>query len=371
MDLFDKDGLDTNFSLEYMPTPEYDSVRNVNFMDDQDKDIILGYEFNMTYPHKSTSLGMTRNGRCEFWINCDNKTNLAFDGNNVWSSRHRVCCAEEWIGTTLEGIWNPCNNGDDAGWIGGPGIQHGILALVAFSVLVAMWNSLTNWLSETCPMVQFAWTSGLGCITTYPATTFTICSVIFLVFCAWMMHERKVNLQSRSHLGPGQVRRRWRGNLQQKWSSKVKLKGFIFLMLYVEAAGKDAQQANDLLTKIMERSNAATQLATTATSMIEGFQSGGKGSSRLGDGAKALRAPDVFEMDDPVRYSLWREQFLNWLVFCDSKYGELIKDVDNMEFAEDLGSLAPDVKELSAKLLQHFVFIPTWTCSSSGAFTQW
>jgi hypothetical protein len=186
-----------------------------------------------------------------------------------------------------------------------------------------------------------------------------------------MMHERKVNLQSRSHLGPGQVRRRWRGNLQQKWSSKVKLKGFIFLMLYVEAAGKDAQQANDLLTKIMERSNAATQLATTATSMIEGFQSGGKGSSRLGDGAKALRAPDVFEMDDPVRYSLWREQFLNWLVFCDSKYGELIKDVDNMEFAEDLGSLAPDVKELSAKLLQHFVFIPTWTCSSSGAFTQW
>ena len=44
-----------------------------------------------------------------------------------------------------------------------------------------------------------------------------------------------------------------------------------------------------------------------------------------------LRTPDVFETDDPVRYTLWREQFLNWLTFCDTRYGDLIKDLENLE----------------------------------------
>ena len=30
---------------------------------------------------------------------------------------------------------------------------------------------------------------------------------------------------------------------------------------------------------------------------------------RFGDGAKNLKAPDTFEVDDPIGYSLWKEQF--------------------------------------------------------------
>jgi hypothetical protein len=63
---------------------------------------------------------------------------------------------------------------------------------------------------------------------------------------------------------------------------------------------------------------------------------------------KVLRPPDTFEVDDPVRYSLWREQFLNWLVFCDSRNGELIKDVENLDVIEPMETSEPHVKELSA-----------------------
>ena len=279
----------------------------MNFLYDMDQKDLQEYDNAQLYSDKSVNFGMTMSGSCDFFVNCGNSTKVDMDKRNVSSSRWRTCCSDGWIGATYRAIWDP-HGSDNAWWIGTPGI-FGFTALLRLSMLVAMWSSLTSWLSG---MVQLAAAAGLDVMATYPATTFTTCSLIFLVFCAWMMHERKVDLKSRSHLGPGQVKRRWRGNLQQRWNSKVKLKGLIFLMLYVEAAGMDAQQANDLLTRIMELSNAAAQAATTATSMIEGFQTGGKGSSRFGDGAKVLRAPDVFEMDDPVRYSLWREQFLNW-----------------------------------------------------------
>ena len=112
----------------------------------------------------------------------------------------------------------------------------------------------------------------------------------------------------------------------------------------------DAQQANDLLGRIMELSTAATSAATTAITMLEAFTKGGKGQSRFGEGAKVLRPPDVFNTDDPIKYSLWREQFLNWLTFCDSRYAELIQDVEQLETMTTMGSLDVDVKDLARKL---------------------
>jgi hypothetical protein len=164
-----------------------------------------------------------------------------------------------------------------------------------------------------------------------------------------VMKNKQVRMRSRSRLGPGQTRRKWHGGLRQKWNVKLRLKGLIFMALCMEAVGMDARQANDLLTRIMELSNAAIQAAATATSMIGEVQQQGKGaSSRFGDGVKVLRPPDTFEVDDPVRYSLWREQFLNWLVFCDSRNGELIKDVENLDVIEPMETSEPHVKELSA-----------------------
>ena len=85
----------------------------------------------------------------------------------------------------------------------------------------------------------------------------------------------------------------------------LRLRGLVFMALYLEVGGIDAQQAGDMLTRIMELSQAATQAANTASNMITEFQSnqGGKRGSRFGDGAKILRAPDVFEVDDPVKFN--------------------------------------------------------------------
>ena len=116
-----------------------------------------------------------------------------------------------------------------------------------------------------------------------------------------------------------------------------------------QAQGMNAEQANDLLTRIMDLSQAATTAAQTATSMMQAAQ-GGKGGQRFGDGARVLKSPDVFDTDDPVRYSFWREQFLNWLVFCDGRYNDLIKDVKNLDNLNPFHTLEQETQELSTKL---------------------
>ena len=84
--------------------------------------------------------------------------------------------------------------------------------------------------------------------------------------------------------------------------------------------------------------------------MITHFQQGGKGGARFGEGTKILRTPDVFDVDDPVKFTLWREQFVNWITFCDPKYGELIRDVEAVDIVEPLGTLEPQDRELGVKL---------------------
>ena len=97
----------------------------------------------------------------------------------------------------------------------------------------------------------------------------------------------------------------------------LRMKGMVLLMMYTQTSALDAAQATNLLGRIMELSTAATTAATTANQMLEAFNSGGgKGAPRFGDGAKLLRAPEVFDTDGLVKYTSWREQFLNWLTFC-------------------------------------------------------
>lgn len=96
----------------------------------------------------------------------------------------------------------------------------------------------------------------------------------------------------------------------------------------------------------MDLSQAATSAAQATSTMIHELQGGkGSGHQRFGDGAKP-RTPDIFETDDPVRYTLWREQFLNWLTFCDSRYGDLIQHVENW----DVHTSGPHIQDLSSKL---------------------
>ena len=134
------------------------------------------------------------------------------------------------------------------------------------------------------------------------------------------VRRRRLKRMSRLSQSSGPYRKvcRWDGTLASRWSSYVRLKGLVFVLMYTQTSAMDAAHATDLLGRIMELSTAATTAATTANQMLEAFNAGGKGAQalRFGDGGKLLRTPEVFDTDDPVKYSSWREQFLNWLTFC-------------------------------------------------------
>jgi len=120
------------------------------------------------------------------------------------------------------------------------------------------------------------------------------------------------------------------------------MKGLVFLLLYTQTSAMDAAQATGLLGRIMGLSTAATTAANTANQMLEAYSAGGgkvSQTSRFGDGTKLLRSPEVFDTDDPVKYTNWREQFLNWLTFCDGRYSDLIKDVEQLETMTEMSTL--------------------------------
>ena len=51
-----------------------------------------------------------------------------------------------------------------------------------------------------------------------------------------------------------------------------------------------------------------------------------------------------------MKFTLWREQFVNWITFCDPKYGDPIRDVEALDIVEPLGTLEPQERELGTKL---------------------
>ena len=93
--------------------------------------------------------------------------------------------------------------------------------------------------------------------------------------------------------------------------------------------------------------------------MLEAFNAVGKGAQvpRFGDGAKFVRTPEVFDTDDPVKYSNWREQFLNWPTFCDRMYGYLMQDVEQLETMTGMTTLEAPVQDVATKL---YTILPSY-----------
>ena len=96
---------------------------------------------------------------------------------------------------------------------------------------------------------------------------------------------------------------------------------------------------------------AATQAAQAWSAMMERFEGRKKDSSNFGEASKVLKAPDVLEGDDPLKYVSWKEQFTNWLVYGDHRFAELLRDVENLNEPCQLSDFASDeVKEMAHRL---------------------
>ena len=186
--------------------------------------------------------------------------------NETVKLRNGMCCGNGWIGTTngsTVGMWSPKEMDRR---IGPSFVLAGFAMIWTSSVLVAMLSSMTSFLATAFSSICMAWSALTTWAFAHPMTSAVFSMAIFMVLCSTMTRNKKNKIRSRSHLGPGQVRRRWQSGVRQKWDVKFRMKGLLFMMLYVEAMGMDAQQANDLLSRIMELSNAATQAASSAMS---------------------------------------------------------------------------------------------------------
>ena len=266
-------------------------------------------------------------------------------------------CNETWIGPTwdmagglgdeMEEDWSPSHG--YLGRIGACCLRLRMLLLVA-SVHETLMSSIFcafSWMASSCASTSRLC---LTCLSSWPLTSCCM-ALSSCMACWWSLRRRRTRkLRLVSHLSPRRIGLRWNGGLKQRWESKLRFKGLLMLTMLYQANGMNAEQANELVTRIVDLSQAATTAAQAASSMMQSFQ-GGKGSGqKFGDGARVLKSPDTLEVDDPVRYSLWREQFMNWLVFCDGRYGDLIKDVENLDTVEPMHSLDPEIQDLGRKL---------------------
>ena len=122
---------------------------------------------------------------------------------------------------------------------------------------------------------------------------------------------------------------RWNGTLKKPWMEKKRLRGMLLVSLLTLGQAMDQQQAENILGRVMELSTAATEAARSTASAMEFLkqqaENEGDARSRFSDASKVLKQPDCFEVDDPIKFTMWREQFLNWLCFSDSRYLELVK----------------------------------------------
>ena len=84
-------------------------------------------------------------------------------------------------------------------------------------------------------------------------------------------------------------------------------------MLWSSANAMDAEQTRQVLTRMMQMSEAATLAAQASSALMEKWERK-KDNGNFGEASKVLRNPDLLEGDDPLKYASWKEQFSNWLV---------------------------------------------------------
>ena len=159
----------------------------------------------------------------------------------------------------------------------------------------------------------------------------------------------------RLSLGRGSSPRRkklkWDGTLRKQWTERKQWYGLLLLSLVTSGHAMDQQQAGQIFTRMLDLSTAATEAARSTASAMDLLQKQAELKGDMGpkfaDASGVLRQPDAFEVDDPIKLTLWREQFLNWLCFSDSRYGDLVKlaeesldDVDENEFNEETKDLS-------------------------------
>lgn len=150
--------------------------------------------------------------------------------------------ASWWIGPAIEGIWNPELLKDTG--IGARYVMMAVFVVLrALLVRLSSSTSLSMW-TWVLSMATSLWSTMQTAL--WSPMFWTLAASIMIIIYYQVVKTKNVK-KSRNHLGPGQVRRRWQGNLRARWENSVQFKCLVFLGLYVQANGMTADQANELV----------------------------------------------------------------------------------------------------------------------------
>ena len=121
----------------------------------------------------------------------------------------------------------------------------------------------------------------------------------------------------------------------------------MLFMMVGTAQSMETQQMLQHITRLAEAANTAAQAATEATQAMTRTAS----SSTQGweSATKTLKSPGTFNGEDPLLFATWKLQFESWLSFGDSKFNELLCNVEGSAREPDCLNYKPEQAAIANK----------------------
>ena len=144
--------------------------------------------------------------------------------------------------------------------------------------------------------------------------------------------------------------RRWNGHLRSHFEFRMKLRSVLFLTLWTTGQAMDGDQLQRMFTHMMQLTEATVAAARSSAAVAEKLDRKDH-TKGFGEASKVLRAPEAFEVDDPLRFVSWSDNFKNWLTYGDHRYVDLLKQVEELDEPCTLAEFASEeVVELGHRL---------------------
>lgn len=122
-------------------------------------------------------------------------------------------------------------------------------------------------------------------------------------------------------MGPlSKENQRWNGSLRKRFEKQLQFKTFAVLPLV-------SGEATQLLSRIMDISQAATLAAHASSNALEKIESNNNKKGGFGDASKVLPQLQIFDVGDPPSF----QHGANWLIYGDNQCNDLIKRCKEMD----------------------------------------
>ena len=195
---------------------------------------------------------------------------------------------------------------------------------------------------------------------------------LFLLLGAEMLRRSQTKtrtLVKRHHEPKGHLSRNrmWQRGLRQRFEFRMKLRGLIFLSLWTSGQAMDGEQVQRMFNHLLQMTE-ATMTAARSSALVAEKLSKKANQGSFSEASKVLKAPEAFEVDDPLKFVSWSDNFKNWLTYGDHRYVELLKQVEELGEPCTLAEFAfEEVIELGHRL---FAILASYVKGPAAQFVK-